>query len=95
MKAIGVVRKVDELGRIVMPIELRRALDISIKDSIEFFVDQDKIVLKKYKPHGVCLMTGEITSENREYGNGKITLSPEGAELLLEEINAALNVVKA
>lgn len=46
MKAIGVVRKVDELGRIVMPIELRRALDISIKDSIEFFVDQDKIVLK-------------------------------------------------
>ncbi len=39
-------------------------------------------------------MTGEITSENREYGNGKITLSPEG-ELLLEEIKAALNEVKA
>ncbi len=47
MKSIGVVRKVDELGRIVMPIELRRALDIAIKDSIEFFVDGDKIVLKK------------------------------------------------
>ncbi len=46
MKSIGVVRKVDELGRIVMPIELRRALDIAIKDSIEFFVDGDKIVLK-------------------------------------------------
>ncbi|MBL3649429.1 transcriptional regulator AbhA [Bacillus vallismortis] len=90
MKSIGVVRKVDELGRIVMPIELRRALDIAIKDSIEFFVDGDKIILKKYKPHGVCLMTGEITSENTEYGNGKITLSPEGAQLLLEEIQAAL-----
>ncbi|MFN2746049.1 MULTISPECIES: AbrB/MazE/SpoVT family DNA-binding domain-containing protein [Bacillus] len=95
MKAIGVVRKVDELGRIVMPIELRRALDISIKDSIEFFVDQDKIILQKYKPHGVCLITGEITSENRAYGNGNITLSPEGAELLLEEIKTKLNQEKA
>ncbi|AFJ61545.1 MULTISPECIES: AbrB/MazE/SpoVT family DNA-binding domain-containing protein [Bacillus] len=90
MKSIGVVRKVDELGRIVMPIELRRALDIAIKDSIEFFVDGDKIVLKKYKPHGICLMTGEITSENQEYGNGKIILSPEGAKMLLEEIEEAL-----
>lgn len=90
MKSIGVVRKVDELGRIVMPIELRRALDIAIKDSIEFFVDGDKIVLKKYKPHGICLMTGEITSENQEYGNGKIILSPEGAKMPLEEIEEAL-----
>ncbi|WP_377803114.1 AbrB/MazE/SpoVT family DNA-binding domain-containing protein [Bacillus amyloliquefaciens] len=90
MKSIGVVRKVDELGRIVMPIELRRALDIAIKDSIEFFVDGDKIVLKKYKPHGICLMTGEITSENQEYGNGKVILSPEGAKMLLEEIEEAL-----
>ncbi|NPC92407.1 AbrB/MazE/SpoVT family DNA-binding domain-containing protein [Bacillus sp. WMMC1349] len=95
MKAIGVVRKVDELGRIVMPIELRRALGIAIKDSIEFFVDEDKIVMKKYKPHGVCLMTGEIMSENHEYTNGKITLSPEGAKLLLEEIQATLNQSKA
>ena len=46
LKSIGVVRKVDELGRIVMPIELRRALDIAIKDSMEFFIDGDKIVLK-------------------------------------------------
>lgn len=65
-------------------------MDIAIKDSIEFFVDGDKIVLKKYKPHGICLMTGEITSENQEYGNGKIILSPEGAKMLLEEIEEAL-----
>ncbi|MEW4102585.1 MULTISPECIES: AbrB/MazE/SpoVT family DNA-binding domain-containing protein [Bacillus] len=90
MKSIGVVRKVDELGRIVMPIELRRALDIAIKDSMEFFIDGDKIVLKKYRPEGVCLMTGEITSENHEYGNGQITLSAEGAELLLKELQEAL-----
>ena len=95
MKSIGVVRKVDELGRIVMPIELRRALDISIKDSIEFFVDKAKTVLQKYHPHGVCLITGEITSENREYANGKITLSPEGAEMLLEELKTALHQAKS
>ncbi len=43
MKSIGVVRKVDELGRIVMPIELRRALDIAIKDSIEFLLTEIKL----------------------------------------------------
>ncbi|MDF9780098.1 bifunctional DNA-binding transcriptional regulator/antitoxin component of YhaV-PrlF toxin-antitoxin module [Bacillus velezensis] len=46
--------------------------------------------MKKYKPHGICLMTGEITPENQEYGNGKIILSPEGAKMLLEEIEEAL-----
>ena len=90
MKSTGIVRKVDELGRVVIPIELRRTLGIAEKDALEIYVDDDKIILKKYKPHGVCLMTGEITSENKEYGNGKITLSPEGAQLLLEEIQAAL-----
>ena len=89
MKSIGVVRKVDELGRIVMPIELRRALDIAIKDSIEFFVDGDKIVLKIQAARHL-LNDGEITSENQEYGNGKIILSPEGAKMLLEEIEEAL-----
>ena len=50
MKATGIVRKVDELGRIVLPIELRRTLNIKIKDPIEIFVDEDYIVLKKYEP---------------------------------------------
>lgn len=50
MKSTGVVRKVDELGRVVLPIELRRNLDINEKDALEIFVDEDKIILKKYEP---------------------------------------------
>jgi len=50
MKSTGIVRKVDELGRIVLPIELRRSLNIDVKDSLEIFVDEDKIILKKYEP---------------------------------------------
>ena len=50
MKSIGIVRKVDELGRIVLPIELRRTLDIAEKDSLEIYVDEDAIVLRKYQP---------------------------------------------
>ncbi len=50
MKSTGIVRKVDELGRIVLPIELRRTLDISEKDSLEIYMDGPSIVLKKYQP---------------------------------------------
>ena len=50
MKSTGIVRKVDELGRIVLPIELRRTLDIAVKDSLEIYVDGSTIVLKKYQP---------------------------------------------
>ncbi len=56
MKATGIVRKVDELGRIVIPIELRRNLNISIHDPIEIFVDEDFIMLKKYEP--ACIFCG-------------------------------------
>ena len=53
MKSTGIVRKVDELGRVVLPIELRRTLDIEEKDALEIFVDGKKIILKKYLP--VCI----------------------------------------
>ena len=56
MKSTGIVRKVDELGRIVLPIELRRTLDIEIKDSIEIYVENDSIILKKYEP--TCIFCG-------------------------------------
>jgi transcriptional pleiotropic regulator of transition state genes len=56
MKSTGVVRKVDELGRIVLPIELRRTLDIAEKDALEIFVDGDKIILRKYEP--ACIFCG-------------------------------------
>ena len=50
MKSIGIVRKVDELGRIVLPIELRRTLDSAEKDALEIYVEGSAIVLKKYRP---------------------------------------------
>lgn len=56
MKSTGIVRRIDELGRIVLPIELRNKMDIKNKDSIEIFVDEDKIILKKYEP--ACLFCG-------------------------------------
>ena len=57
MKSTGIVRKIDELGRIVLPIEIRNTLDIKAKDSIEIFVDDDKIILKKYQPS--CIFCGD------------------------------------
>ncbi len=57
MKSTGIVRKVDELGRIVLPIELRRTLDIAEKDSLEIYVDGASIVLKKYQP--ACVFCGD------------------------------------
>ncbi len=56
MKSTGIVRKVDELGRIVLPIELRRTLDIAEKDSLEIYVDDSSIILKKYEPS--CVFCG-------------------------------------
>ena len=50
MKSTGIVRKVDELGRIVLPIELRRTLDIAEKDSMEIYIEGDAIILRKYQP---------------------------------------------
>ena len=56
MKSTGIVRKVDELGRIVIPIELRRTLDIEEKDSLEIYMNESSIVLKKYEP--ACVFCG-------------------------------------
>ena len=68
MKSTGIVRKVDELGRIVLPIELRRTLDIAEKDTIEIYVDGASIILKKYEPS--CIFCGN--ADNVESLNGKL-----------------------
>ena len=59
IKSTGIVRKVDELGRIVLPIELRRTLSIEQRDSLEIFVEADTIVLKKYEPEPVKTAKGK------------------------------------
>jgi transcriptional pleiotropic regulator of transition state genes len=56
MKSTGIIRKVDELGRIVLPIELRRTLDIAERDELEIYMEGDQIILQKYEP--ACLFCG-------------------------------------
>ncbi|CAJ1004622.1 MULTISPECIES: AbrB/MazE/SpoVT family DNA-binding domain-containing protein [Bacillales] len=68
MKSTGIVRKVDELGRVVIPIELRRTLGIAEKDALEIYVDGERIILKKYEP--ACIFCGN--ADRVSYFKGKI-----------------------
>ncbi len=61
MRSVGIVRKIDDLGRIVLPRELRRTLDINVKDPLGIFVDGEKILLHKYQPACVfCDYTDDV-----------------------------------
>lgn len=90
MKSTGIVRKIDELGRIVIPKELRGTLDIDIKDPMEIYMNGEEIILKKYSPSTQCMLTGEISEQNISLGNGNIVLSPEGATEVLEKVEEYL-----
>ena len=57
MKSLGIVRKVDELGRIVLPIEIRRGMGLDARDAVEIFVDGESVILKKYAPS--CVFCGD------------------------------------
>jgi len=72
MKSTGIVRKVDELGRIVLPIELRRSLEIQEKDALEIFIDSNKIILRKYTPTDI--FTG-VMEDLIEYQGRKVSKS--------------------
>lgn len=85
MKSTGIVRKLDGLGRVVIPMELRRTLDINEKDPVEIFVDGEEIILRKFVSNAACIVTGEITPENFTLFNN-LTLSPKGAEILLDTL---------
>ena len=60
MKSTGIVRRLDELGRLVIPKELRRTLGIDVKDPLEIYVDGESIILKKYAP--ACIFCNEATN---------------------------------
>ena len=60
MKSTGIIRKVDDLGRIVLPIELRRTLDISERDELEIYMENDRIILQKFEP--ACIFCGSSRS---------------------------------
>lgn len=84
MKNTGVARKVDELGRVVIPVELRRALGIIEGTVLDFHVDGENIVLRKYEKS--CFVTGEVSETNIELLGGRMFLSKEGAIELLDLI---------
>jgi transcriptional pleiotropic regulator of transition state genes len=63
VKSTGIGRKVDELGRIVLPIEMRRTLDIAEKDALEIYVEGASVILKKYKPSCIFCDTSKDVSE--------------------------------
>ena len=69
IKSTGIVRKVDELGRIVIPMELRNKLGIEDRDPLEIFVDGSSIILKKYNPN--CLFCGG-DNDLKEYNDNLI-----------------------
>lgn len=79
MQSTGIVRKIDELGRVVIPMEMRRSMNIADGDSFEIFVDGDRIVLSKYVP--LCIFCGGGDGL-KEFGGKKI------CRKCREEINA-------
>lgn len=70
MKETGIIRNLDELGRITLPIELRRNLHITDRDAIEIFVEDESIILKKYEPSDI--FTGE-TNDLIDFNGKKIS----------------------
>ena len=67
MKSTGMVRKVDDLGRVVLPIEIRQSLDINPRDPLEIFIQNKQIILQKYHP--ACVFCSNV--ENIVYFNDK------------------------
>ncbi|MCQ2455887.1 MAG: AbrB/MazE/SpoVT family DNA-binding domain-containing protein [Clostridia bacterium] len=82
MKSLGIVRQIDVLGRIVLPIEMRKRLDLSAGDGVEMIVEHDKIVLKKFAP--ACIFCGG-SEDIVEFGEKKI------CKKCLEELKALEN----
>ncbi len=69
MNSTGITRKLDDLGRIVLPMEIRTKFNINPKDALEIFIDGDKIVLKKYEP--CCIFCGNV-SDNILYQEKRV-----------------------
>ncbi|MFA8438996.1 AbrB/MazE/SpoVT family DNA-binding domain-containing protein [Pueribacillus sp. YX66] len=93
MKSTGIVRKVDELGRVVIPIELRRTLGIEEKDALEIYVEDDCIILRKFKSSMTCHVTGEVSDDNLVLADGKLVLSKNVAEQIIKELQTSFEKV--
>lgn len=82
MKKVGLIRRVDELGRIVIPIEMRRVLEIKEKDQLEISHSGDTIIIRKYKPY--CIFCG----------NEDITINYKGNNICKSCYDELINVAK-
>ena len=92
MKSTGIIRKVDELGRVVIPIEIRNKFDIVEKDPIEIYVEGSSIILKKFEPN--CIFCGNA-KELIQYKDKKIEVpNKETADKILAETENAEFTVK-
>lgn len=72
MKSTGMVRRIDELGRIVIPSEIRQTMGIRLKDAIEIFIENDRIILQKYQPS--CIFCKE-TEDLVDFGEKRVCRS--------------------
>lgn len=63
MRAMGIIRRLDELGRVVIPVEMRRMLDLTDRDIVEITVEGDRLVLQKHMPRCVFCSRGEMLVE--------------------------------
>ncbi|EMK2597393.1 AbrB family transcriptional regulator [Bacillus cereus] len=84
MKNTGVARKVDELGCVVILVELRRTLGITEGTALDFHVDGENILLRRHEKS--CFVTGEVSENNIELLGGRMFLSKEGVIELLDLI---------
>lgn len=83
---IGIIRKVDTLGRVVIPSELRRILGIEVDGHVEILKNEDEIIIRKYTHNHRCSITGEVADKLIPLMDGKLMVSNEGCRILLEEM---------
>ncbi|OQR53531.1 AbrB/MazE/SpoVT family DNA-binding domain-containing protein [Bacillus sp. CDB3] len=84
MKKTGMIRRIDELGRIILPKELRRTLAFAPNSSLEMFVLDGNIHVQKQER--TCFVTGRKSEDYKELYDGRLILSPEGAKDLLQTL---------
>ncbi|KPU55836.1 AbrB/MazE/SpoVT family DNA-binding domain-containing protein [Bacillus wiedmannii] len=90
MKNTGVARKVDELGRVVIPVELRRTLGIAEGTALNFHVNGENVILRKQEKS--CFVTGEVSESNMELLGGRMFLSKAGVSELLDALEKSVKV---
>ncbi|ANS45895.1 AbrB family transcriptional regulator [Bacillus thuringiensis] len=88
MKNTGITRKVDELGCVVIPVELRRTLGIAEGTALDFHVDEENVILRKQEKS--CFVTGKVSDSNIELLGGRMFLSKEGALELLNSLEKSV-----